>query len=594
MNTWRGVVGVAAWSALSLLGAASARAQTVEPTAYLGTESIAFAEVRRPAELVDRLTSDRLLTLLTGLPGYSEALESDGTRQLLAAVDSIAESLDTDPVDGLRKLLGGGIVASIEESAPPRLVVVATPTDAGLLERTHARLVELAREEARKKAGKDPIREFAHRGVDCFSVSEQEAHAIVDGRLVLASGEAALKAALDRARSGDPCVSQTAAFKERAAAVEPTANAWAYVRLDRLKALDPKRFGGDEPADPGAAFLFGPWVEALRQAPWLAASITWDDDRLAASISLPTPESGHGDVYAGYFPPADAGAPAPPELPGSIASVNLWRDLNGVWEHREEILPPEALQGLAQLDGLAGTFFGARDFGSGVLEPLGPSWQIVVAAQDYAAMEPSPAVKLPAFALIVELSPDHPEFARRLRVAYQSFIGLANLGGAQSGAPPLNLGSRSVEGVEISTAVFMTNEPPPGAEPAAAEQDGEVHLRHNFTPAVAEVDGRFILSSSIGLAEQLVRALKAEPSAEPADATLLMRVDGPALAALGDLNRERLILQNMLEDGNDRPTAERNVGGLLSLLRYLGAGELKLHDGEETSRLSLEFTLGTP
>jgi hypothetical protein len=173
------------------------------------------------------------------------------------------------------------------------------------------------------------------------------------------------------------------------------------------------------------------------------------------------------------------------------------------------------------------------------------------------------------------------------------------VGGSETGAPPLNLGSKTFEGIEISTANFLgatapATESKPAAESDDDEDEGDVHYRHNFTPSVARVGDRFIISSSTGLAEKLISALKDQKKAPATDSTMLLKVDGKALAALGDLNRERLVLQNMLSAGNDRPTAERNIGGLLSLLRYLGTGELKMKDTAESSRLSLEFKLGEP
>jgi hypothetical protein len=292
---------------------------------------------------------------------------------------------------------------------------------------------------------------------------------------------------------------------------------------------------------------------------------------------------------ARFLPPEGAGAPRPLKVDGLLASINLWRDQEALWQVREELLPPEALQNLAQLDSFAGTFFGGREFGDSVLEPLGNHWQLVVADQDHEAMDPLPELKLPAFALVVGLDPDRPEFAQRLRVAFQSFLGLVNLGAAETGAPPLMLGSESYRDQTISLATFM---PPPPAEDDQ-EAPAEVHYRHNFSPSIAELEGRFILSSSVGLTRSLIDAIQAEPDVETIDATLFMTADGPALANLVRLNRERLILQNMLEQGNDRAAAERDVTVLATLLQYLGQGTMRLVDTPDHSSLSLEFQLGT-
>ena len=67
----------------------------------------------------------------------------------------------------------------------------------------------------------------------------------------------------------------------------------------------------------------------------------------------------------------------------------------------------------------AGTFFGGRDFGTGVLGAIGENWTFVVADQDFDKMDPAPDVKLPAFAFVIELKPDDEEFATRLKSAFQ-------------------------------------------------------------------------------------------------------------------------------------------------------------------------------
>ena len=241
------------------------------------------------------------------------------------------------------------------------------------------------------------------------------------------------------------------------------------------------------------------------------------------------------------------------------------------------------VQGLAKLDGVAGQFFGGSDFGTGVLGALADDWRLVVALQDYSAMKPVPDVKLPAFALIVDLKPDDDDFAQRLKVAFQSFIGLANLGAAQSKSPPLELVSETVEGVTIATSRYML----PKVAPDPKEP---VHQRHNFSPSAAQVEDHFILSSSLGLARDLVRALKA--ARRPEEPTLLTDADGRELARLVELNKPRLVMQNMLEKGHDKAQAESEIGVLIQLLRYLGRGRLWSRTARRTCELGLNFAHG--
>jgi hypothetical protein len=139
--------------------------------------------------------------------------------------------------------------------------------------------------------------------------------------------------------------------------------------------------------------------------------------------------------------------------------------------------------------------------------------------------------------------------------------------------------------VTISTSRFLK----PKVVPAAGEP---VNSRHNFSPSAAQVGDRFILSSSVGLVRDLIPALK-EP-ARPSDATLLIEADGAELSALVLENRPRLVMQNMLEKGNDKPKAETEVDFLARVLKTLGRGSLSALDTADDLRLRLDFSLQNP
>jgi hypothetical protein len=184
----------------------------------------------------------------------------------------------------------------------------------------------------------------------------------------------------------------------------------------------------------------------------------------------------------------------------------------------------------------------------------------------------------------VDLKPDDDDFAQRLKVAFQSFVGLVNLGAAESKskAPPLTLGSETVDGITISTSRFMPSKAPrPKGEP--------VDPRHNFSPSVGQVGDHFFLSSSVGLARDLAKALKAPR--KPTDSTVAAEVNQAELAKLVERNRPRLVMQNMVEKGNDKAAAETEIELLAKLLRYLGRGTLSAQDTPEAFQLRVNFAL---
>ena len=140
-------------------------------------------------------------------------------------------------------------------------------------------------------------------------------------------------------------------------------------------------------------------------------------------------------------------------------------------------------------------------------------------------------------------------------------------------------------GVTIATARFLK----PRAGPAAGDP---VNSRHNFSPSAAQVGDHFLLSSSVGLARDLIPALK-EP-ARPTDASILIEADGAELSSLVLENRTRLVMQNMLEKGNEKPRAESEIDFLARVLKTLGRGSLSALDTANDLRLRAEFSLQNP
>ena len=557
------------------------------PAAKLvGPEAVIYAEVARPAELIDRLTGDRVKALLDATPAFAEAMKREDIRNLRAAVDLVVAKLGTTWPQAARDLTGGGLVLAAEGEKADRIVLIATPTDPDLLAKAHATLLELARQDATANGRPDPIREVDYRGARLFHADHGPAHALLDGRLIVSNSEEHLRAVIDRARDGARSIADDEGWQARRAQVDPNATAWAYARLGRLREIDPKKYAGDGPAPLAAQLLFGPWIEAIRKAPWALASVNWTEDRLAADVVLPTPPGGVAKATKAFLPPKGQGAPGLLMPPRAILSVGAWRDLAALWEVRTELLKPEDAENLTKAETFFGLLFGGRDFGTGVLPHLAADWRLVVARQDETELDPAPDVKLPAFAFVVGVKPDDEDFPQVLRSMFQTFIGLVNLGAAQEKTPIFLLGSEVVEGETVAVARYATSK--------KDRPKGPVHQRFNFSPSSAMVGDHFILSSGAGLARDLVRQLKARtaPEAPEPPAGEIAQADGAELARLLDRDRAALVSRNMLDKGNDKAKAEGEIDFLLAVLRTLGHGALTARQGDDATRIQLDFTLG--
>ena len=364
--------------------------------------------------------------------------------------------------------------------------------------------------------------------------------------------------------------------------------AWSFVDLERLRKIDPAKFAYKSQPDTGVTLFFGSWYEALRTATGATASIRWSDSELAANIDLAQPKEGRAPAFKGYVPAAGKGAGPLIRPPGTIGSLSLWRDWSSVWESKADLFSPETVQGFAQLDTFAGQFFGVREFGPDVLGAFEPHWRLVVASQDYQSIKPVPDVKYPGAAFVVELNDPKSDFAQRLKVAFQTFVGLSNVDAVQKKGPPFELVSEQVEGITLATARYMV---PKTETPDATSPDA----RYNVSPSAAQVGKYFILSTSVSLARALIKDLRSAESSGKFSGetheTAVLEADGDELARLLELNRLALAMQLMLSRGETKEKAEAFVDKGLALLRYLGNGRLTVRDEPTATSVELKFKL---
>ena len=208
----------------------------------------------------------------------------------------------------------------------------------------------------------------------------------------------------------------------------------------------------------------------------------------------------------------------------------------------------------------------------------------MIAHQDHAALKPEPDVKYPAAAIVAELDAADSDFGDRFRIAFQAIIGISNVDGNQKKAAALELGSEEIDGVRLATARYTV----PGKPGAAAPTP---NARYNFTPAAAQVGKYMILSTSTALARDLVKVLKSQNVGTEGADTAVLEADGPELARLLELNRNRLAMQLMLNRGETRENAEQQVELGLALLRTLGHGRLIVRDDPTVTHFQLKLDL---
>jgi hypothetical protein len=122
-------------------------------------------------------------------------------------------------------------------------------------------------------------------------------------------------------------------------------------------------------------------------------------------------------------------------------------------------------------------------------------------------------------------------------------------------------------------------------------------MRFNFQPTLAMPGDYVILSSTDALARDLIDAVQEEArvGAKPvAGLHSAVQLDGTQLASILEANRDALVRQNMVEEGNTREQAETEIDLLLKIARSLQHVELRASSHGGQSQAILDVTVALP
>jgi hypothetical protein len=238
---------------------------------------------------------------------------------------------------------------------------------------------------------------------------------------------------------------------------------------------------------------------------------------------------------------------------------------------------------------MMGIFFSGMELNGQVLAEASPEVRVVVAAQQYDPAIGTPSVQIPAFAAVLRLR--HPDtFGEVVEEAWQKALGLSNFTRGQKALPGLIIDRAEHNGVRYTYSYYR----PPSQKDKAA-----IDPHYNYRPSLARPGEYLIVSSTDGLARDLIDALKKESATpvQPLPAThSLMEIDGTALRAILLSNREALIRKNMVDKGHSREQAEQDVGNLFAILDCVDRASLKVGPkaGHAQAELELQFKARGP
>jgi hypothetical protein len=233
------------------------------------------------------------------------------------------------------------------------------------------------------------------------------------------------------------------------------------------------------------------------------------------------------DGAARFSRPADGAAGTLPNLvvPRRIAAMTLYRDLNGFYADKDNLFP-QRTSGLIFFENMMGIFFTGRSLTEEVFAEVGPAVRLVAAEQAYDPAVGTPAVRYPGFALVLPLR--HPDrYKPVMEEAWQKALGLINFTRGQQAEPGLVIDRPVYRETKYTVAAFT---------PETKEDRSAVDVRFNFSPTLAMPGGWMVLSSTEGLARDLIDALGRESDTSvgvpPPGTHSMVEIDGPQLVSI--------------------------------------------------------------
>ncbi len=118
-------------------------------------------------------------------------------------------------------------------------------------------------------------------------------------------------------------------------------------------------------------------------------------------------------------------------------AITLHRDLATWYRSRDELLQAQVLPGFDKFETGIGNILPGKDIGEDVMPLIGNNFTLVSALQDYAHLDGEPGVKLPGFAIILDLAGSNPDAgADMFQLFFQTFLSVLNLQAAEQERQP--------------------------------------------------------------------------------------------------------------------------------------------------------------
>lgn len=546
--------------------------------------SLVYAELSDSAAVIKLLMDHPIRKKLEASDGYKQYLASPQYEQLQNGLALFEKQTGMKWRDAIESMSGGGLYVGFDLSTNG-FALLMKATDSDKLATIHQAVAEAVEKQNRGAIQKGRT----YRDIDTWKIGKG-GFAIVGKWFLFTNNPDMGKTMFDNLLDGSPSALandrdfKAAAGRRGSSSDQPTA--WAFARLPLIRGLGLLNKVLPEKSDnPGAELLFGGVQETLKNAPFITTALRVKNEELRLTIGAPHDPSEVSAARSFFFSPQGKGAaPKPLKPPGTMLSFTVHRDLAAMFRSADELFEENIAANIAQSDSQLTLFFSGRPFYSEVLGSFHPQMQIIVTQPTF--KDVTPAIKVPAFAMVMRLKNTDDVTVAQFRTAFHTILNFVNLQGTQDGKPMLLTDLDKIDGATLLFSKYVFD--------ASKGDKTKADIIYNFSPSMAIYGDRIMIASTRELAEQLIASAKAQKSDELISQNTLLELDGPAvLQALKD-NRETLVSQNMLEKGHTPAQANAEIDTLLDLVSYVRSIHSSMTFQDKWATLDLSAKLTSP
>ena len=561
-------------AAPSMVHAQSNFQQLLPPT------TAAVVQIHEPGEIVQQLLTHPVVETAYEAGLYDAALQDAQWAQIETLQTKVQEITGLPWEEALTKATSGGVHLAFDP--PTDGVVVAIRGEEEVLNQFFEAVMSILEPIALLSG--NPVKKGEYRdGIIGYQIQDIR-FAKKEDTLVITNSRDLGRFVLDQLidPATHPSFSSNEVYQEAISESKPTDHsAWLWIDaklLEQFQTVD--NFEQAMRSNMLLELLVGGISSQLAHTRYVTAAVDFNHQHLQLAVTTGYRDKWVSDSRRYFFgETSQAGSPDLLLPPDTIASISLFRDFSPWWLLAPDLYNSDVNESIAQADTTLSTFFSGKDFGTDILGSLEPGALLVVTDTHFAPDAPKPEIVFPSFAIVGHLQ-DAETMQPELRRMFINFTGFLNVVSAMEGNPQLDIDLVDTKNSRMITTSFI---PPQPGQP--------ISIQYNFTPTILFEGEKIILSSNRHLAEQLVEE---NPTSSKRGKrgwktnthfTLLAR----PLAVILRKNREILITNNMLDNGNARAEAEQEIDLILKGIEWVKSLDIKMEHSDKQLNLSFDL-----